>query len=71
MVANDCEHCNLDRVVWHDVIPCTYQSFAGVWYDLVYEQNTDFIRVFVRDDRILYVIGVLLAAFTIQILTVR
>ena len=71
MAEDDCEHCNLDRVVWHDVVPCAYKSFAGVWRDLVHEQKADWIGVLMRDDRILYVIGVLLAALTIQLVMVR
>ena len=68
---DDCEHCNMDRVAWNDVVPCAYKSFSGIWHDVVHKQKDDLIGVFTRDDRILYVIGLLLFALTVQLLFAR
>ena len=68
---DDCEHCNLDRVMWSDVLPCMYKSCVGIWRDLVIHQKTDVIGVFSRDDRVLYIVGIVLIALTIQILLAR
>ena len=66
-MEDDCESCNLDRVEWRDVVPCVYKSWLGIWRDFVIYQKTDIIGVFSRDDRILYVIGTVLAIMTIQL----
>ena len=69
---DDCEHCNLDRVSWQDVMPCVYASFRGIWHDVCHEQKDDhLVTVLTRDDRILYVIGVVIFALTMQMVLAR
>lgn len=68
---DDCEHCNLDRVRWSDVLSCTYKSCAGICRDIMHEQREDIIGVLTRDDRILYVIGLVLVALTMQLVFAR
>ena len=70
-MADDCEHCNLDQVVWRDLLPCAYKSCASVWNDLVHRQKTDVVGVLTRDDRILYIIGILLVGIALQMLITR
>lgn len=70
-MGKNCEHCNLDRVSWNDVVPCVYDSFSGVWNDIFHDQKDDLVTVLSRDDRLLYIIGVLIFALSIQLLLAR
>ena len=67
----DCEECNLDRVTWPDVLPCIYKSCHGIWQDLVIEHKTDVVDVLARDDRLLYVVGIVIIALTIRLILAR
>lgn len=70
-MAENCEHCNLDRVSWNDVVPCVYSSLYGVWNDVFNDQKDDILTVLSRDDRILYIIGVLIFSLSIQLVLAR
>ena len=48
----------MDRVQLGDAIPCVWKSLRGIYNDLCIKRDRDIISVFMRDDRILYVLAI-------------
>ena len=63
---DNCEHCNLDRVIFLDITQCLYLSIKNLCRDLRIGKSP--LDALMQDDRILYVFGVLLALMTMRIL---
>lgn len=63
---HDCEHCNLEKVVWQDVFSCTCLSIQNLCHDIAAGKNIT--QSLFCDDRILYVIGVILLVMTLRLL---
>lgn len=68
-MEDNCDHCNLDRVRVGDVLSCTYLSFANFHTDLY--RGTNVFDALLRDDRILYFVGLLLVAVTLRMMMTR
>lgn len=59
MADDACPYCRMDRVEWKDAIPCAWKSLRGIYDDLCVKNDRDLISVLMRDDRILYVLALL------------
>lgn len=62
----DCEHCRLEKVVWQDVFSCTCLSIQNLCHDVAAGGNIT--ESMFRDDRVLYVIGLILLVMTLRLL---
>ena len=62
----DCEHCNLDRVSWEDVISCTCLSVQNVYADMISGKSLS--QALLQDDRILYLVGLVLLLLTFRLM---
>ena len=63
---DDCEHCNLDRLQLEDLISCTRLSIFNLITDLRYGNPP--MHAFMKDDRILYLLLLLLTYMTMRTL---
>lgn len=62
-----CPHCRMDKVQWPAVLPCTISSFRNAYIDLVVKRRSAWDAL-LRDDRVLYLIGVVIAILTLRLI---
>ena len=67
MKEDDCAHCNLDRVQWSQVVDCAVRSLKGIYDDLCV-QKKDWRETLEKNDRILYILGILLLCVALQMI---
>ena len=65
MDDENCEHCNLDRITFDAVLPCAHLSIRNICTDIARGENI--VTACLRDDRILYVLGIVIVAIMFRI----
>ena len=68
-MGGDCDHCNLDRVQLTHVLPCMWRSLVGIYDDLVSHPKASVVDALTYNDRIFYVLGLLLIVMAVRLLT--
>ena len=66
--SSKCMHCNLDQVKLTEILDCVCRSFQGIYNDLFIEKKSNYVEVLLQDDRILYMLGIVIALLAIRIL---
>ena len=61
--ASRCDVCKFDRVAWRDVPQCILQSFGDVIRDVFVKPMDDWKSALLHEDRIYYIVAVLLTIF--------
>lgn len=54
----NCEHCNMERVVPSQLLSCTWMSICGLYIDIV-QDGKPLLHALVLNDRVLYLVGIL------------
>lgn len=58
MEDEECPYCRMDRVQLQDALPCVWKSLRGLYRDFCVQGERDVLSVLGRDDRILYVLAI-------------
>lgn len=61
-----CEHCRLDKVSLEDLFSCTCLSIQNLSHDL--SNGKSLTGALLRDDRILYIVGMVLIIMVVRLL---
>ena len=65
-----CPECQLDRVALSDMLPCMRKSFWGIYYDLCVTRERDIVSALTRDDRILYVVALIVMLMIVRLIVI-
>ena len=65
-MSDDCDTCRMDRVTWSEIPTCTWKALCDVVDDIA-NNKRDFIDALTCNDRVLYIVSILVLMFTFRV----